>query len=106
MITDMITQTKAARLLCLNAAFLKDVNDPSAIRETLIAKYYSSSILKDITNDAVQIHGANGCSDQYPVARLYRDAKVMEIIEGSSQMQQITIAKYGFQEYKPAVENA
>ena len=49
-------------------------------------------------NDAVQLHGANGLTDEYPVARLLRDSKVMEIIEGSTQIQQITIAGYPFDE--------
>ena len=48
---------------------------------------------------AVQIHGANGCTPSYPVERLMRDAKIMEVIEGSTQIQQITIASLGFQEY-------
>ena len=48
--------------------------------------------------DAVQIHGANGCHEDFAVSRYYRDAKVMEIIEGSSQIQQVTIARFDFQE--------
>ena len=45
-----------------------------------------------VTADAVQLHGANGCSDAYQVARYFRDAKIMEIIEGSNEIQQLTIA--------------
>ena len=94
MITDMITNVRAARLLYYQAGYLKDSGDPRTITETFIAKYFASSIAMKAANDAVQIHGANGCSDKYPVQRYLRDAKVMEIIEGSSQIQQITIAKY------------
>lgn len=49
-----------------------------------------------VASDAVQIHGGNGCGSQYPVQRYFRDAKVMEIIEGSHQMQQIMIAKMAY----------
>jgi len=47
----------------------------------------------------VQIHGANGCAEDYPVARYLRDAKILEIIEGSNQIQQMIIAKYGYQSH-------
>lgn len=99
MITDMIASVTAARLLCLNAGRLKDTGDPRTIMETSIAKYFSSTMVVKAALDAVQIHGANGISMDYPVQRYLRDAKVMEIIEGSSQMQQIIIARYGYQEY-------
>ena len=66
--------------------------------ETMIAKYFASKAAMQCASDAVQIHGANGCSDEYPVERYFRDAKIMEIIEGSTQLQQILIADYGFQQ--------
>lgn len=96
MITDMITHVKAARLLCYQAGYLKDIGDPGTIMETWIAKYFASTTATKAANDAVQIHGANGCSDAYPVQRFLRDAKIMEIIEGSTQIQQVTIAGYGY----------
>jgi alkylation response protein AidB-like acyl-CoA dehydrogenase len=96
MITDMITNVKAARLLCLRAGYLKDAGDPGAVLETLIAKYFSSTMVNKIASDAVQIHGASGVSGERSVERYLRDAKVMEIIEGTSQIHQIIIAKYGF----------
>ena len=98
MITAMITNVKAARLLCCQAGYLKDTGDPHTIMETWIAKYFASTIAARAANDAVQIHGANGCSDDYPVQRYLRDSKIMEIIEGSTQIQEITIARYGYQE--------
>jgi len=97
MVTDMLTNVKAARLLCAQAGYLKDSGDPGTIMETWIAKYFASTSAVKIANDAVQIHGANGCSADYPVQRYLRDAKIMEIIEGSNQIQQITIAQYGYQ---------
>src|SRR5579875_82350 len=98
MITDMITNVKAARLLCCKAGYLKESGDPETIMETWIAKYFASTIAARAANDAVQIHGANGCSEEYSVQRYLRDSRVMEIIEGSTQIQQSTIARYGYQE--------
>ncbi len=99
MVADMIVQTKAARLMCHHAASLKERGEPSLILETSIAKYFTSRATVKAALDAVQIHGANGCREGYPVARYLRDAKILEIIEGSNQMQQIIIAKYGYQEH-------
>jgi glutaryl-CoA dehydrogenase (non-decarboxylating) len=98
MISDMVVNTKAARLLCCRAGFLKNEGDPDEVMETLIAKYFASRAAMKSASDAVQIHGANGCGDQHPVQRYMRDAKIMEIIEGSNQIQQILIADYGYQE--------
>lgn len=94
MLTEMIVETRAARLLCFRAGTLRELGDPGATMETMIAKYHASRAAVRIASDAVQLHGANGLSDAYPVARYLRDAKVMEVIEGSTQIQQITIAKY------------
>ena len=94
MITEMVTQVSAARALCYRAGQLKDAGDPRTILETLIAKYVASKAATQSANDAVQIHGANGCGPDYPVQRFYRDCKIMEIIEGSSQILEINIANY------------
>ena len=96
MITNMVTNTQAARLLCYQAGYQKDIGDPSTIMSTWIAKYFASVIANNTARDAVQIHGANGCTSDYPVQRYLRDAKIMEIIEGSTQIQQITIAKNSY----------
>lgn len=95
MIADMITSIKAARLLNYSAGYLKDTGDPETIMETSIAKYFASQMVNRVAQDAVQIHGAAGCSSEYPVQRYLRDARIMEIIEGSTQMQQIIISTYG-----------
>jgi glutaryl-CoA dehydrogenase (non-decarboxylating) len=92
MLTQMITGVKAARLLCYQAGYLHDTGDPRAISEVAIAKYFAAHVAMHAANDAVQIHGANGCSADYPVQRYLGDAKVMEIIEGSTQIQEILIA--------------
>lgn len=106
MLAEMIVNVKAARMLNYHAAFLKDRGDPSLIMETSMAKYFASRIAVQAANAAVQIHGANGCSSDYPVQRYYRDAKIMEIIEGSNQMQQIIIAKSGYQQHLVNKRNA
>jgi alkylation response protein AidB-like acyl-CoA dehydrogenase len=96
-ITNMVTDVTAARLLYERAGALKDAGDPDTIMATWIAKYFASTAAARHASEAVQIHGANGCVPDYPVARYYRDAKVMEIIEGSSEIQQLTIADAAFQ---------
>jgi glutaryl-CoA dehydrogenase (non-decarboxylating) len=98
LLTDMTVDVRAARLLCLRAGYLRDQGDPGAFAETMVAKYFASRMAVRAANDAVQIHGANGCSEEYPVGRYLRDAKVMEIIEGSTQIQQITIPLFDLQE--------
>ncbi|PMQ03810.1 Acryloyl-CoA reductase (NADH) [Dyella sp. AD56] len=98
MVADMVTDASASRLLCREAGRMRDEQDPAEIRQTFIAKYHAASAAMRAANSAVQIHGANGCSSEYPVQRYMRDAKVMEIIEGSTQIQQITIALLAFQE--------
>lgn len=97
MITNMVTNLDAARLLCYYAGYLKDIGDPAAATEVFKAKYLASTMANQAATDAVQIHGANGCSSEYPVERYMRDAKVMAIIEGSNQIQQLTIAKHVYE---------
>jgi alkylation response protein AidB-like acyl-CoA dehydrogenase len=91
-ITDMVTDAHAARLLYEHAGRLKDAGDSTTVMATWIAKYFASTSAARHAGEAVQIHGANGCAAESTVARLYRDAKVMEIIEGSTEIQRITIA--------------
>jgi glutaryl-CoA dehydrogenase (non-decarboxylating) len=100
LVADMITQTGAARMVCYRAAILRQQGDPSTLMESSIAKYFTSRVAVKVAADAVQIHGANGCSDRFPVSRYLRDAKIMEIIEGSSQMQQIMISNNGFKNHR------
>jgi len=99
MIGDAVTKVHAARALCLRAAELREARDPQAVMETTIAKYFTSKIAVEVANDALQVHGANGISNEYPVSRLYKEAKILEIIEGSSQMQQEMISHYGLKAY-------
>ncbi|MFL6196748.1 MAG: acyl-CoA dehydrogenase family protein [Thermoanaerobaculia bacterium] len=98
MLTNMIADVRAARLLCLRAGWMRETGDPLAGGEVMIAKYFASTMATRAANDAVQIHGANGCSDGYPVGRYLRDSRVTEIIEGSTQIQQINIPLFELQE--------
>lgn len=93
MITRMAVDTEAARLLCLRAGRLKDEGDPATLVATCAAKYFAAGVAARAASDAVQVHGAVGCVDGHPAARYYRDAKVMEIIEGSSQVHENLIAE-------------
>lgn len=96
MITEMVVNIKAAKLLCYNSGYLKDVGDPDSIMDTWVAKYFSSVMVNKVANDAVQIHGANGCHSDYAVERFLRDAKINEIIEGTTQMHEVLIAVNAF----------
>lgn len=91
-LADMVTAAAAGRALCERAGRLKEAGDEETVIATWVAKYFASRAAVKAAADAVQVHGANGCTDAYPVSRYYRDAKIMEIIEGSSELQQITIA--------------
>jgi len=106
LLSDMFTNVSAARLLCLQAGQMKDASDPHEVMQTFVAKYFASRTAMSAATDAVQIHGANGCSSDYPVERYFRDAKIMEIIEGSNQMQQLTIADYAYQQWNLAQQQA
>lgn len=99
MITEILVKTKSARLLCYNAAILKDNMEPDSIMETWNAKYFASTVLMEIASNAVQIHGGNGISPDYNVERYYRDAKINEIIEGTSQIHEVLIAKHAYKIY-------
>jgi alkylation response protein AidB-like acyl-CoA dehydrogenase len=92
MIADMATELYASRELVYNACVLKDKNDPQASMYCSMAKYNSSEMCNHLVYKAVQIHGGYGYIKDYKVERLYRDARVNSIFEGTSQIQQIVIA--------------
>lgn len=93
LITDMGVDYEAATLLCLEAVKAKDSHIPDATEKILIAKYFTSRASARHASHAVQIMGAIGCNEDYPLARFYRDTKTMEIIEGSSQIHQLLLGK-------------
>ena len=99
MLADMITHVEAARLLCLQAALLMQQADPAAPIAACVAKHFAATSAVDAARDAVQIHGANGCTNSYPAERYWRDAKVLEIIEGSNEIQQMIIGREAYTEH-------
>lgn len=97
-IARMAARIEAARMVALKAAWLKDQGQPYG-KEASIAKLLASEAAVEVTRDAIQIFGGNGYSREYPVERLYRDAKVTEIYEGTSEIQQLVISRAVFAEY-------
>jgi len=92
MIAEMATDIEAARLLVYQAAMLKDSGAPFT-KEAAMAKYYASTVGMKATDAAVSIHGMLGLTKEYPVERFMRDEKLMEIGEGTSEIQKIVIAR-------------
>ena len=93
MIARMVVDIDASRLLLYRAGELKNAGQPNT-RETSIAKYYCSEAALRCANDAIQIHGGMGYSNEYPVERYMRDARVATIYEGTSQIQKLIIAGF------------
>jgi len=93
MIADMSSHIEAARLLLRKAAFLCD-QGRSYSREASEAKLFASDLVVKIATDALQIHGAYGYSKEYSIERIYRDARVYQIWEGTSQIQRMVIARH------------
>jgi butyryl-CoA dehydrogenase len=92
MLADMATHVDAARLLTYRAAYLKNQGLPY-LKEAAMAKLFAAEAAMNITTKAVQIHGGYGYIKDYPVERFFRDAKITEIYEGTSEMQRMTIAR-------------
>jgi butyryl-CoA dehydrogenase len=92
MIADMATENEAARLLTWHAATLRDLKQPF-LRVASEAKLYSSEVAMRSTSKAIQIHGGYGYLKDSPVERFYRDAKLCEIGEGTSEVQRMVIAR-------------
>jgi alkylation response protein AidB-like acyl-CoA dehydrogenase len=88
----MAVEVEAARLLVYNAARLRDAGQPF-VKEAAMAKYYSSEIAEKVASKAIEVHGGVGVTKDYPVEKLYRDAKIGRIYEGTSNIQLLTIAK-------------
>jgi alkylation response protein AidB-like acyl-CoA dehydrogenase len=97
MIRSLITQIgadlQAANLLCYSACKAEDGHLPETFEKTMVAKYFTSRAAVRAASNAVQIRGASGCHESSPVARLYRDAKIMEIIEGTTQIHEQVLGR-------------
>jgi len=99
-LAQMATEIEAARLLCLRAAYAKDRGLPYGLAAS-IAKLYASRTAMWVTTEAIQIHGGYGYVKEYHVERLFRDAKITEIYEGTSEVQRIVISR-ALQKGEPA----
>jgi short-chain 2-methylacyl-CoA dehydrogenase len=92
-LADMATEIEAARGLVYKAAWLKDQDRPFA-QEAAMAKLYTGELSKRVADKALQIHGGYGFMDEYAISRLYRDQKVLEIGEGTNEVQRMVIARH------------
>ena len=93
MLADMATEIDAARLLARQAAWKQDSGARFSL-EASVAKLFASEMATRVTHKAMQIHGGNGYSREYPVERMYRDARITEIYEGTSEIQRLVIASW------------
>jgi alkylation response protein AidB-like acyl-CoA dehydrogenase len=91
-LADMATEIEAARNLLYKACWLKDNEKPFG-KEAAMAKLYASEVMKRVAHEAVQIYGGYGLMEEYPVAKFYRDQRLLEIGEGTSEMQRLVIAR-------------
>jgi short-chain 2-methylacyl-CoA dehydrogenase len=92
-LADMATEIEAGRALVVKAAWLKDQGRPFA-REAAMAKLWTGELSNRAANWALQIHGGYGFMDEYAISRLYRDQKILEIGEGTNEVQRMVIAKH------------
>jgi butyryl-CoA dehydrogenase len=92
-LADMALQLEAARQLILHAAALKDEGQP-CLKEAAMAKLYASEMAERVCSDAIQIHGGYGYMADFPVERIYRDVRVTQIYEGTSDIQRMLIARH------------
>ena len=91
-LADMATQIEAARQLILHAASMKDAGLP-CLKEAAMAKLFASEMAEKVCSDAIQIHGGYGYVTDFPVERIYRDVRVCQIYEGTSDIQKILIGR-------------
>ncbi len=92
MLADMLTQIHSARLLTYHAAYLRD-QQQDFVKEASMAKVFASEVAAEATRRAIQILGGYGYSKDYPLERFYRDAKLLEIGEGTSEIQRLILAR-------------
>jgi alkylation response protein AidB-like acyl-CoA dehydrogenase len=98
MLADMSTEIEAARLLTRKAAWKQDTGQRFSM-EAAIAKLFASEMATRVTHKAIQVHGGYGYSREYPVERMYRDARITEIYEGTSEIQRLVIAAWVLKSY-------
>ena len=94
MLADMAVKVENARLISYKASKYAASGHPEAARYSAMAKYYASEIAVQVANDALQLHGGYGFTKDYPVEKMYRDAKILTIYEGTSQVQKNEIGAF------------
>ncbi|MGE5425441.1 MAG: acyl-CoA dehydrogenase family protein, partial [Syntrophothermus sp.] len=92
-LADMATKIELARNLLYKGAWLKSNGEPFA-KEAAMAKLYCSEIAREVADEAVQIHGGYGLMQDYDIERFYRDQRLLQIGEGTSEIQRLVIARY------------
>jgi alkylation response protein AidB-like acyl-CoA dehydrogenase len=91
MVAEMETKINAAKLLVYNAAYKMDMGE-DVTKDSSMAKYFATEMALEVVSNALQLHGGYGYSKEYPIERMYRDARVLTIFEGTTQVQQMVIA--------------
>ncbi|MCP4993180.1 MAG: acyl-CoA dehydrogenase [Gammaproteobacteria bacterium] len=98
-LADMATQLEAAHLLVMNAASLRDANKP-CLKEACMAKLFASEAAEKICSEAIQVHGGYGYLKDFPVERIFRDVRITQIYEGTSDIQRMVISRQIAAEYE------
>jgi butyryl-CoA dehydrogenase len=91
-LADMATKIEVARQMTLHAADLRDAGEP-CLKEASMAKLFASEMAERVCSDAIQIHGGYGYVNDFPVERIYRDVRVCQIYEGTSDIQRLVIGR-------------
>jgi len=93
MLADMAQQTEAARMLVYTCAAMADQGAPNVTKIAAMAKCFATDVAVKVATDAVQVFGGYGFMEDYPIAKFYRDAKILQIYEGTNQVQRMVIAR-------------
>ena len=103
-LAEMYMKIEASRALYLKAAWAAD-NTPDSTIPASVAKAFATDAAMEIASEAVQIHGGYGYIDQYPLEKLFRDAKLYQIYEGTSEVQRLILGRYMLDGYEPAMKS-
>jgi alkylation response protein AidB-like acyl-CoA dehydrogenase len=93
MLADMAMKTEAARWLVYSAAVAAESGHPNTTKQAAMAKCFATDTAMEVATDAVQVFGGYGYMEDYPIAKYFRDAKILQIYEGTNQVQRIVIAR-------------
>jgi acyl-CoA dehydrogenase len=103
-LAEMYMKIEASRALYLKAAWAAD-NTPDSTVPASVAKAFATDAAMEVASEAVQIHGGYGYIDQYPLEKLFRDAKLYQIYEGTSEVQRLILGRYMLDDYEPAMKS-